>query len=61
MTKDPNHEILGNQRTIYEAVKAFIKETLLVKFGVITFEENSTDKLAMLQLWSHRYLKALLW
>jgi hypothetical protein len=30
----------GNQRAMYEEVKVFITETLLVKFSVITIQQN---------------------
>jgi hypothetical protein len=40
ITKEPNREILGNQRPVYEAVQAFLTEISLVRFSVIIIREN---------------------
>jgi hypothetical protein len=35
-----NCEILGDQLAMYEAVKALITETSLIKFSIITIQQN---------------------
>jgi hypothetical protein len=40
ITKELNHKILGNQRTMYELVMALTTETSIVKFNVITIQQN---------------------
>jgi hypothetical protein len=40
IAKEPNSEILGNQRAVYEAVKALITGASLVKFSVIAIQQN---------------------
>jgi hypothetical protein len=42
ITKEPNREILENQGSSYEAVKALITEISLIKCSVIIIRQNFT-------------------
>jgi hypothetical protein len=42
ITKEPNRDLLGNQRATHEAVHALITKFSLVKFSIITIEQNFT-------------------